>query len=247
MNHGPAGLPLALLFVAFLLTFVITRVITRLIRAGKGPFRNNVSGGVHIHHAVPGIILLIIGAITSVAADGTAPAGEIAAVLIGIGASLVLDEFAMILHMQDVYWSREGQLSVQVVALTVAALGLLLLGLNPVTTDDDESARFGAGHVVILVVLVVHIGVLLVCVAKGKYSTAVIGAYLPPVAWIGAVRLARPGSRWARKHYSKAKLDRATYRAEHFDAQFGSYGLKLADLVAGRPSQPDPEAPSTAA
>ena len=148
MNHGPAGLPLALLFVAFLLTFVITRVITRLIRAGRGPFRNNVSGGVHIHHAVPGIILLIIGAITSVAADGTAPAGEIAAVLIGIGASLVLDEFAMILHMQDVYWSREGQLSVQVVALTVAALGLLLLGLNPVTTDDDESARFGAGHVV---------------------------------------------------------------------------------------------------
>ena len=104
MNHGPAGLPLALLFVAFLLTFVITRVITRLIRAGRGPFRNNVSGGVHIHHAVPGIILLIIGAITSVAADGTAPAGEIAAVLIGIGASLVLDEFAMILHMQDVYW-----------------------------------------------------------------------------------------------------------------------------------------------
>ncbi|GAC50295.1 hypothetical protein [Gordonia aichiensis] len=245
MNHGPAGLPLALLFVAFLLTFVITRTITRMIRAGRGPFRNNVSGGVHIHHAVPGIILLIIGAVTSVAADGASPVGEIAAVLIGVGASLVLDEFAMILHMQDVYWSREGQLSVQVVALTVAALGLLVLGFDPFTSDD-EGAHFGAGHVVLLVILVVHVGALLACVAKGKYSTAVIGAYLPPVAWIGAIRLARPHSRWARRHYSKDKQERAAYRTEHFDARFGGYGLRLADLVAGKPSQPDP-GPSTAA
>lgn len=239
MSHGPAGLPLALLFVAFLLTFVITRTITRLIRAGKGPFRNNVSGGVHIHHAVPGIILLIIGAVTSVAADGSSPAGEIAAVLIGIGASLVLDEFALILHMQDVYWSAEGQLSVQVVSLTVAALGLLALGLTPLTSDEGGT-RIGFGHVALLAILVVHVWALLICVAKGKYSTAVIGAYIAPIAWIGAVRLARPGSRWARRHYSSDKQHRAEYRAAHFDARFGRYGLELADLVAGKPSKPDP-------
>ena len=52
-------LPLFLLFLAFVVTFVITRAITRLIRAGKGPFRDNVSGGLHIHHAVPGIILTL--------------------------------------------------------------------------------------------------------------------------------------------------------------------------------------------
>ena len=56
-------LPLFLCLVAFLLTFVATRVITRLIRAGKGPFKDNVSeGGLHVHHAVPGMFLLIIGA-----------------------------------------------------------------------------------------------------------------------------------------------------------------------------------------
>ena len=60
----PGKLPMLLCLGAFVVTFVLTRVITRLIRAGIGPFKNNVSaGGVHIHHAVPGIILLIIGSL----------------------------------------------------------------------------------------------------------------------------------------------------------------------------------------
>jgi hypothetical protein len=56
-------LPLMLCFLAFVVTFVLTRTITRMIRAGRGPFRNQVTAsGTHIHHSVPGIILLIIGA-----------------------------------------------------------------------------------------------------------------------------------------------------------------------------------------
>jgi len=52
-------LPLFLCFLAFIITFVVTRVITRLIRAGTGPFGDNVSAsGVHVHHAVPGVVLL---------------------------------------------------------------------------------------------------------------------------------------------------------------------------------------------
>jgi hypothetical protein len=60
-------LPLMLCFLAFVITFVTTRTITRMIRDGRGPFRNQVTAsGTHIHHAVPGIILLIIGAFTAV-------------------------------------------------------------------------------------------------------------------------------------------------------------------------------------
>jgi hypothetical protein len=56
-------LPLGLCFLAFVVTFVSTRTITRLIRDGRGPFRNHITAsGTHIHHAVPGLILLIIGA-----------------------------------------------------------------------------------------------------------------------------------------------------------------------------------------
>jgi len=227
--------PFLLLFLSFVVTFVATRTITRMIRAGVGPFRNNVAGGVHIHHAVPGIILTLIGAYLSVGVGGRKPWAEIAGVLIGVGSSLILDEFALILHLQDVYWSPEGQLSVQLVALTLSAMGAVLLGLNPFTAD------FGPGHVAILASVLVNITAVLFCVRKGKYSTAVLGVFLPPVGWVGAIRLARPGSAWARKHYDAAETARANARADGFDARFGRYGLDIADLIAGRPSLPNPK------
>ena len=227
-------LPLTLAFIGFLLTFVITRIITRMIRAGRGPFRDNVSGGVHIHHAVPGIVLTIAGAFTSVGVDGQSPGAEISAVMIGVGASLVLDEFAMILRLQDVYWSTQGQLSVQVVMMTGAVLGLFLLGLNPLTEDSG----FGAGHLVLLVMAAIHIVALLMCVEKGKYSTAAVAAFIPPLAWFAAVRIGRPESRWARDHYGPEKTERARRRAERFDRRFGHWGLGIEDLVAGKPTVP---------
>ncbi|MBM2614403.1 hypothetical protein JIG36_02375 [Actinoplanes sp. LDG1-06] len=231
-------LPFLLLFVSFLVTFVATRTITRMIRAGVGPFRNNIEGGVHIHHAVPGIVLTLVGAYLSVAVDGRRPWAEAAGVLIGVGSSLILDEFALILHLQDVYWSPEGQLSVQLVALTLSAMGLVLLGLNPFTADSG----FGASHIAVAAAAVVHMVALLTCVRKGKYSTAVLGVFLPPIAWIGAVRLARPRSTWARHRYDPAKTARAQARADGFDARFGRWGLDIADLVAGRPSTAGPPA-----
>jgi hypothetical protein len=229
-------LPFLLLFVSFLLTFLTTRTITRMIRAGVGPFRNNVSGGVHIHHAVPGIILTLVGAYLSVGVGGLRPWAEVAGVLIGAGSSLILDEFALILHLQDVYWSPEGQLSVQLVALAASAMGLVLLGLNPLTSHTGV----GAGHVAVVGSFAVQFVAILICVRKGKYSTAVLGVFVPPVAWAGAVRLARPRSTWARRRYDPARADRALRRAQGFDARFGRFGLTVADLVAGRPSLPNP-------
>jgi hypothetical protein len=105
------------------------------------------NSGVHIHHAVPGIVLTLIGAYTSVAVDGRRPWADVCGVLIGVGSSLILDEFALILHLEDVYWSPQGQLSVQVVALALAAMGLLLLGLNPLTSGDG----LGPGHLAVAV------------------------------------------------------------------------------------------------
>jgi len=232
-------LPFLLLFLSFVLTFVATRTITRMIRAGVGPFRNNVSGGVHIHHAIPGIVLTLIGAYLSVGVGGHRPWAEVAAVLIGVGSSLILDEFALILHLQDVYWSPEGQLSVQLVALTLSGMGLVLVGLNPLTAQTG----LGGGHLAVLGTALAHIVTILICVRKGKYSTAVLGVFAPPVSWIGAVRLARPRSTWARRRYDAAKTDRATKRSADFDARFGRWGLTIADLVAGRPSRPDPSGP----
>src|ERR1700760_2951796 len=125
-----------LCLVAFVVTFATTRTITRLIRDDRGPFRNNVRGGVHIHHAVPGLILLIIGALTAVGGPDQLGWQSFAGITVGIGMSLVLDEFALILHLQDVYWSGEGQLSVEAVSLAAACLGLTLVGFTPFGIDD---------------------------------------------------------------------------------------------------------------
>jgi len=105
-----------LCFLTFVATFLVTRGITRLIRAGRGPFRNLVtSSGTHIHHSVPGIILLIVGAFIAVATAGLGVWFGIAAVMIGAGVSLVLDEFALILHLQDVYWQEQGRISIDAI------------------------------------------------------------------------------------------------------------------------------------
>jgi len=234
-------LPLFVCFVAFVITFVTTRVVTRMIRADRGPFKNDVTAsGTHIHHAVPGIILLITGAYTGVAAQSALGWSVVAALLVGTGSSLVLDEFALILHLQDVYWSNEGRISIEMVSLAVGALGLVLVGLDPFSVDESV----GRGRdVVTLLALAVNVPAILLCVDKGKFTLALFGAFIPFVAVLGAVRLARPDSRWARRRYGAAERSRARSRTERYDARLGPATDWVLDFVGGRPSRPDPSPP----
>src|ERR1700728_4944235 len=213
-------LPLMLCFLAFVITFVLTRTITRMIRDGRGPFRNQVTAsGTHIHHSVPGIILLIIGALTAVGGPSSLGWRSFAGLAVGIGTSLVLDEFSMILHLQDVYWSGEGQLSVEAVSLTAACLGLLLAGFSPwgVIGANNIEVTF---RVTATGILAVDGALAIVCALKGKYRTALFGLFVPVVGLISAVRLARANSIWARHRYRGKRLERATHRAADFDRRW---------------------------
>jgi len=232
-------LPLMLCFVSFVVTFVSTRGITRLIRDGRGPFRNVTLGGTHIHHSVPGIILLMIGAFTAVGGPGTMGWLSFSAIAAGTGTSLVLDEFALILHLQDVYWSGEGQLSVEAVSLVAACLGLALVGFSPVRVADVDSAEFSL-RISATGVLVIDGCLALVCILKGKYRSGLFGLFLPPVGFIGAVRLARPNSIWARRRYRGKRLERATRRAADFDRRWKPVQADWEDFIGGRPSLPNP-------
>jgi len=228
-------LPLLLCFLAF----VVTRMITRMIRDGRGPFRNQVtSSGTHVHHSVPGLILLIIGAFTAVGGPDVVGWRSFAAVAVGIGVSLVLDEFALILHLQDVYWSGEGQLSVEAVSLTSGCLGLALVGFSPFGVKDVDnvelSLRMSATGTFIVDGLLA-----LVCVIKGKYRSALFGLFLPPFAVLGAIRLARPASLWARHRYDDTRLAHATHRAAVFDHRWNPVLIDWADFIGGRPSPPN--------
>jgi hypothetical protein len=230
-------LPLLLCSAAFVVTFLVTRGITRMIRAGRGPFRDNVSAsGTHVHHAVYGIVLLILGALVAVGSAGP-PYHELAAIAVGVGTSLVLDEFALILHLQDVYWTQEGRLSVEMVSLTAGCLMFALVGVLPFGIEDVKPAeltvRGGLATVTVL-----HAALVLVCAAKGKYRTALFGWFVPGIAWFGAFRLARPDSLWARHRYHGRKLAHAEQRAQRFDARWDPIGDRLANIIGGAPSVP---------
>ena len=232
-------LPLMLCFLSFVVTFAVTRMITRMIRSGRGPFRNVSAGGTHIHHSVPGIILLIVGAFSAIAEPPATGWKSFSAVLVGIGMSLVLDEFALILHLQDVYWSGEGQLSVEAVSLTAACFGLVLCGFSPYSVKDVDGVelvfRLTASGVLIFDALLA-----LICVLKGKYRTALFGLFLPPVLLFGAVRLGRPNSIYARHWYRGKRLERAQRRATDFDKYFDPLQTDWVNLIGGKPSRPNP-------
>ena len=108
----------------FLVTFAIVRAITHLIRAGAGPFHNVTAGTTHIHHLVWGIaLLLIVGYVwLSEVGVGSTWAASVTAILFGVGAALTLDEFALWLNLQDVYWEAAGRESVDAVVIFAAAL-----------------------------------------------------------------------------------------------------------------------------
>ncbi|MFF5972482.1 hypothetical protein ACFY7C_13290 [Streptomyces sp. NPDC012769] len=230
----PGKLPLFLALASFVLTFLVTRTVTRLIRAGKGPFRNVSTGGLHIHHVVPGVVLTILGGFGAVGSGRHGVGSAVFAVVFGIGAGLVLDEFALILHLDDVYWSEDGRKSVEVVVLTAALVLLALAGFSPLGVDD-MTADERQDRASFLLTLGLNFLLVLVTAVKGKFRMAVLGTLIPFVAIVGAVRLARPGSWWSRRLYARRHRARARakVRAYRHDKRWTRVRRKVQDLIGG--------------
>ena len=226
--------PLFLCTLAFLVTFVITRIVVRAIRAGKGPLSNNVIGGVHVHHAVPGIVLMTVFGLVAVGSQSLVWR-DVAGIGFGIGLALVLDEFALILHLDDVYWSEEGRTSVNAVFLTAGLLLLALLGATPGDASGASGVASGSGGVGLALVVVFDLTLSLVCIAKGKVATGVIGILVPVVALVGTWRVARPGSPWARRRYPEGgrRAAKALVREARFERRWRRRLRSVQDAVAG--------------
>jgi hypothetical protein len=242
----PGKLPLLLCAVGFLVTFTVTRAIVRSIRAGRGPFRNVSAGSTHVHHVVPGTILMVTGGLLGLATLSEA-ANAGAGLVFGIGLALVLDEFALILHLDDVYWEAEGRLSVDAVFVVGALLLLLLLGVTPAGVDDLPDVAETARWVIAANLLVVFTCAVVGCL-KGKVTLSLLGLFLPFVGIVTALRLAHPRSPWARWHYppGSVRRERAERRSARFDRRWGRMGRRIQDAVAGAPSQ-EPPGPGLAA
>jgi hypothetical protein len=120
--------------VAFALTIAITRTTTGVLHAeGAGSNGGVIVGGVHIHHFVFGIVLVLVTSLTWLLLAGIEPGGRrwwfrFTAFVYGVGTALVLDEFALWLNLKDVYWQKQGHQSVEALALFggLLALGVLI-------------------------------------------------------------------------------------------------------------------------
>ena len=123
--------PAFLLTLAFLITFGVVRLITYGIHYQTLPLVHDVKtrSGLHIHHMVPGVLLVLASGYLGLVLTVERPT-RLLAILFGIGAALVLDEFALLLRLADVYWEPQGRESIDAVVLAGGIGVLYLLGLD---------------------------------------------------------------------------------------------------------------------
>jgi hypothetical protein len=222
-----------LVLLAFVVSFLAIRTSARLTRSVTWWPGGVQSGGVHIHHLVWGICLMMLCGFLAFAAPLEAPWWHLIAIGFGVGAGLTMDEFALWVRLQDVYWSQEGRTSFDAVVIAVAFAALVVLGTNPFGLDDPASILGTAAAVAFV------LGLAVICFAKSRVLLGVIGLFIPFVALVGALRLGHPSSLWARWRYSGPQMERAV-------ARFGPtrrtsrWQRRIADVVAGAPSEGDP-------
>jgi hypothetical protein len=160
-----------LILIAFVCSFGFIRGSAHMIRAQVSWWPGNVEtkGGTHVHHLVWGILLLL-----SMGYMG-----------------LTLDEFALWLNLQDVYWSDKGRQSIDAVVVTTALLVIAVLGLEFWVAVWDAVlvlAGMNDGHAWIAVpVQLLGIALAVVCFRRGRKLTGIVGLFIPLVALVGAV------------------------------------------------------------
>ena len=123
---------------SFVLTFVSVRTVTYMLRERQriGPFRNVIVGRRHIHHYVPGIILAFVSGAIAILTRNESIEPKLA-IPFGAGMGLTLDESALLLELEDVYWSREGLLGVQITLAVAALIGALSLGVRFIRRGEE--------------------------------------------------------------------------------------------------------------
>jgi hypothetical protein len=220
---------------AFLLSFLAIRTSARLTRSVSWWPGGVETGGVHVHHLVWGICLMLLCGFLAFAAPLGAPWWHLVAIGFGVGAGFTMDEFALWVRLEDVYWAEEGRASFDAVVCTCAFAALVVIGTRPFGLDEAPSIAGTAAVVGGVVVLAIA------CFAKGRVLFGVVGIFVPVVAVAGAVRLARPTSLWAKWRYDAPKLDRS--RRRFAETRAGERARRrLEDVIAGAPSEPDPPA-----
>jgi hypothetical protein len=236
VQHEEQGIFLVL--AGFLLSFAFIRMSTRIIRSESvswWPGNIESEGGVHVHHLVFGIVAMMVFGALGFAFLGNSPVAEVCAFGFGVGVGLTIDEFALWVHLDDVYWAEEGRSSIDATVIAAAAMLLVLLGISPFTIETGSvgavlSSIAGAAIVFPMVAI---------CFAKGRVLHGTIGFFVLPVSIYGAWRVGKPGSAWARRRYGERRPRKQAVAEARFapDRRTERFKNAFRDIVGGKPSE----------
>jgi hypothetical protein len=181
---------------------------------------------------VPGVIACLVAGTVIVAFRPGDDSMLLLSSLFGVGAALILDEFALILHLDDVYWTNEGRSSIEAILMGFAFGSLCLLAAAPVGSQPGEDVP----HWAVAGTLTVNLVVAIICFLKGKPRLGTIGILVPGVAAVGALRLAIPSSLWARRFYrNPKKLIESTRRERSQHKRYADLRHRVYDAIGGTP------------
>lgn len=234
-NHEQA---VFLVLVGFLGSFAFIRMSTRIIRSESvswWPGNIESDSGVHLHHLVFGIVTMMVAGTLGFASDGRAPFIEICALFFGIGVGLTIDEYALWVHLEDVYWAEEGRSSVDATVIAAALMLLIVLGVSPVVIDSSSTEAL----ITSIVLTILAFACVAICFAKGRVLHGTIGIFVAPVAFYGAGRIGKPRSAWARYRYGERRPKKQGKAEDRFAPERRTERFKEAfrDIVGGKPSE----------
>lgn len=229
---------LFLVLVGFLGSFVFIRISTRLMRSSKVPWwpGSIVSGsGVHLHHLVFGIVTMMIAGTLGFVLVGESPWFEVCALAFGIGVGLTIDEFALWVHLDDVYWAEEGRRSIDATVVAALMMALLMFGVRPFEIESGSLDLF----ITSLVVAISNFTVAGICFMKDRVLHGIVGFFVLPVGIYAAMRLAKPNSAWARRRYGDRRPGKQIAAVKRFppDRRTQRFKERFRDIVGGGISQ----------
>lgn len=224
-----------LVLVGFVGSFAFIRMSTRMIRAEVSWWPGNIESesGLHVHHLVFGIVTMMVAGTFGFAAFGHSPVTEICAFFFGVGAGLTIDEFALWVYLEDVYWAEEGRSSIDATVIAASLIGLIVLGANPFEFSGGPEEILGG--IVSALLLIFFVGA---CFLKGRNLHGAIGILFAPLAIYGACRIGKPSSPWARHRYGTRRPKKQAKAERRFrpGRRTDRYKDAFRDIVGGKPS-----------
>ena len=235
-QHDEQGLFLVL--VGFIVSFAFIRMSTRIIRSESvswWPGNIESDSGVHLHHLVFGIVTMMVSGVLLSIALGATPLTEIASLGFGVGLGLTIDEFALWVHLDDVYWAEEGRSSIDATVIAAAAMLLTLVGASPLAIETG-SASAVIGTIASAVIVFAFVAASLL---KGRILHGLIGFFFVPVAIYATCRIGKPNSAWARRRYGERRPKKQAKAEARFRSDRRTERFKEAfrDVVGGKPSE----------